>query len=325
MLDIFNDDAFSDVSLTESINMQPANEGRLARHFSFKGIRTETALIEEKHGSLQLINSAARGSQPKLKGGKKRRMRSFTVPHLPHDAQILAKDIQGVRQFGAEGQLESMTQEIDERMEDLRADHEATWEYHRAGAIQGVVYDADGSVIHNYFTEFGITETVIAMDTSVAGDLRAKAAQITRELDDALGATPYNGVTVYMGDQAWDLFIADSEVTDAYQRWRDGAHLRSDPRAAFSLWGINWQEYRYSLGTKYYIPRDVGRVVVEGPKIFQHIAAPADTMAAVNTKGKKIYVMKEAMPLDKGMYLHSQSNPLFIPTRPAALLKVTIV
>ena len=325
MLDIFNDDAFSSVSLTESINMQPANEGRLARHFSNTGIRTTTALIEEKHGQLQLIPSAARGSTPNTRGGVRRRMRSFTIPHLPHDSQILASDVQGVRAFGSEDQLATVASEVDERLEGLRADHEATWEFHRAGAIQGVVYDADGStVLHNYFTEFGITETVIDVVAANAGAFRTMASEVTRALDDALGATPYAGVTMYCGDQFWDEFTNDDDVKDPYQRWRDGAWQRQDPRQAFSLWGLNWQEYRYKLGTQYYIPRNVCRVVVEGTKIFKHISAPADTMSAVNTKGKPMYVFQEKMPLDKGIYLHSQSNPLFIPTRPAALLKVTI-
>ncbi len=325
MLDVFRRKEFSMVSLTESINLQPVVPGRLARHFMKKGIRTTSAAIEEKYGQLTLIQSAARGSQPHTTSQEKRVMRNFVIPHLPHNGQVLAADVQDLRAFGTEDRLAGVNEMIDQESEQLANDHETTWEWHRAGAIQGVVYDADGTVIHNYFNEFGIAETVITIDSSVPGSFRKGAIAISRALEDAMGATPMTGMTAYCGDQFWDAFTCDPQVRDSFERWRDGEYNRQNPRRAFNIWDIDWEEYRTKLGNRYFIDRTVARIVVEGRGMFQHISAPADTMKAVNTMGKPMYMMQKMMDFDKGVTLHSQSNPLFIPKRPKTLIKVVII
>ena len=325
MLDIFNRREFSLVSLTSSINLQPQTPGRLARHFTKKGIRTTVAAIEEKNNRLSIIQSAARGSQPNLTTKPKRVLRSFTIPHLPHDDQVLAADVQDLRAFGSEDALMGINQLIDEKSENLAADHEATWEWHRAGAIQGIVFDADLSIIHNYFEEFRIPEVVITIDSSQANSFRKGATAITRALDDALGATMHGKIYAYCGDQFWDAFINDPQVTGPFDRWEHSTFETDDPRMSFKLWGIHWEEYRYKLGSRYFIPRDVCRIVVEGRNMFEHLSAPADIMKAVNTIGKPMYMMQDRMPMDKGINLHSQSNPLMLPRRPRSLIKVQII
>lgn len=324
MLDIFRRKEFGIVSLTSSINLQPQTAGRLARHFTKRGIRTTTAAIEEKYGKLSIIQSAARGSQPNLTSQPKRKMRSFTIPHLPLDDQVLAADVQDLRAFGTEDQLAGVNQLIDEKAEGLAADHETTWEWHRCGAIQGNVYDADLSLIHNYFQEFGVTETVININSSVAGSFRRGATAICNAVDDALGSMTNTGITAYCGDQFWDAFTNDPQVQGPFDRYQNGEFARQDTRKSFNLWDIDWELYRYKLGNRYFIPRDVCRIVVEGRKMFEHISAPADTLKAANTIGKPMYMMQEPMPFDKGIVLHSQSNPLMLPARPKTLIKVQI-
>ena len=325
MPDVFNNDIFSEVSLTEAILKQPVQHGRLARHFTHKGIRTTQAVIEEKHGKLSLISTAARGTDPEAITSKDRQARSFIVPHLPQNATVLASDIQDVRAFGSEGgQLESVAEVVNERLGDLSANHEETWEHMRAGAIQGVVLDADGStVIYNYYTEFGVSEVTQNFDFSDANDPILSAMAVDRAVEDALGATRHTGLTVYCGDQWWDQFIKHSAVKNAWDRYQDNSQGRRDQRLPFNLWGINWEEYRTKLGAYYYLPRAEARVVPEGRGFFGWTSAPADTMKAANTIGKKMYVNKEALPGDKGVKLMSQSNPLFYPKRPAANIKLT--
>lgn len=318
---IWDNDEFSQASLTDSINKQPRVEGRLARHFRQKSIRTTSAVIEEKQGLLSLIQSSDRGTEPNILGKPKVKRRIFTIPHLQLNGQLLAKDLQDALAFGSEDQLKSVAEETDEILEGLAQDHENTWEFHRAGAIQGLVKDADGSTIHNYFDEFSVTEQVITFTPAVAKSWVLKSADLSRKMDDALGQTAWTGITAYCGPTFWDALISDNEFEEAWLRWRDGERLRDDPRMKFSLWGINWEEYRTKVGTNYFLPVDVARFVPEGADLFRHYSAPADTMDEVNKKGKPMYVRSEPMKGDKGRWFQSQSNPLFIPLRPGGLFK----
>ena len=325
MPDFFNNDAFSEISLTESINKQPVVRGRLARHFQFKGIRTTTAAVEEREGTLRLIPKGTRGVPGTEIEKRRRKVRKFDIPHLPHEGKVLAADLQDVRSFGTEDQLESVAEAVDEVLEQLAADHEATWEHMRAGAINGLMKDADGTTtLFNFYTEFGVTEQVIDFDFTDADDPRKKAMEVDRTVEDQLGATPYSGLTAYCGDQFWDEFITHSSVKDAWQRYQDGQWSRQDGRRGFVLWGIRWEEYRAKLGSYYYMDRDIARVVPEGRNLFGWTAAPADTMTYVNTKGKRMYVTKEKIKGDKGWDIMSQSNPFFYPKRPGANIKITM-
>lgn len=325
ILDVFKRKEFGLVSLTSSINLQPTVPGRLAKHFPHKGIRTTTAYIEEKYGQLSIIPSAARGAEPTVTAKRKRGMRSFVVPHFPHNGQILAADLQDLRSFNGGSQLVAISEEVDEVSESLAADHQITWERLRAGAIQGIVLDADNSVIHNYFDEFNITETVVQIDPAVPNSFRDGAAEISRHLEDAMMGMPTGVPTAYCGDQFWDAFRNDAQIQGPFDLWFDGKFARQGPRQPFEIWDINWEEYRTKLGANYFIDRNVARIVVNGPKMFEHISAPADTMKATNTKGRPMYLQQEPMRFDKGINFHSQSNPLFMPRRPKTLIKVEII
>jgi hypothetical protein len=125
MQDVFNGDAFSLVSLTESINLLPFVPGRLGEMglFRSKGIATTTAAIEEKRGVLSLIPSGKRGGPSTQAGRGGRKLRSLVVPHIPYEDVVLPEDVEGVRKFGSEDQTESASDVVNERMESMRRDH----------------------------------------------------------------------------------------------------------------------------------------------------------------------------------------------------------
>jgi hypothetical protein len=98
------------------------------------------------------------------------------VPHLEREAKIYADEVQGVRAFGSEDANLVVQTLVDDRLADLRAMHEVTLEYHRAGAVQGKILDADGSTIYNLFNEFGLAQQTQDIALSSAGtDVRGAA------------------------------------------------------------------------------------------------------------------------------------------------------
>ncbi|KKL23423.1 hypothetical protein LCGC14_2425510, partial [marine sediment metagenome] len=147
LLNVFDSDAFSTMSLTDAILKAPFKPARIAASglFGERGILTTTAVVEEKDGRLSLIPTSPRGGTPDTIGAKQRTARSFILHHLERESVIQADEIQGIRQFGSETALESIQTLVNERLADLRAMHEVTLEHLRVGAIKGKILDSDGT------------------------------------------------------------------------------------------------------------------------------------------------------------------------------------
>ena len=180
-LDVFRADAFSITQLTAALNKMPYVPKRLGQLGLFKkqGINTTTVMIEEQNGKLMLIPSAARGSSPNVMGGKPRAARVFNILHLPLAANVMADDVQNIRSFGSESELQSVAEVVNDKLQDMRADFEATHEYHRVGAIQGKLLDADlaGTTLFDWFAEFGQTEITVNIDFTNANGVKLAACR----------------------------------------------------------------------------------------------------------------------------------------------------
>ncbi len=57
---------------------------------------------------------------------------------------------------------------------------------------------------------------------------------------------------------------------------------------------------------------------------FETVFAPADFTETVNTIGKEVYAKQEPRKFNRGIDLHTQSNPLPICYRPGELVKGTV-
>ena len=329
MLDVFKDDAFSLTSLTLAINQLPYQPRRLGALglFSAEGITTTTAVIEYQQGNLALLPTVPRGGPATKARAAKRNVKSFAVPHIPLEDTILPEDVQNVRAFGSENVLEGVAAVVNNRLAAMRQSHEATLEYHRVGAIQGKVLDADGTTeLFDLFTLFGLTETEAEfslLDSSA--DILTECIAAKRSIEAALGNTPYQRIHALCGADFFDAFISHPAVKTAYARWQEGAFLRNDPRDGFEFGGILWEEYRGSVSGQSFIGSEVARFVPSGVDgLLIHRWAPADFMETVNTVGLEVYAKQERLPLDRGILLHTQSNPLTICTRPKCLVKGVI-
>lgn len=328
MLDVFRTDAFSVVSLTDAFVKAPHQPRRLGTLGIFgapKGITTTTAVVEEKNGRLSLIAATPRGGVPSTIGQEKRTARSFIVPHLERESVIMADELQGVRAFGSETEVQTYQAIVAERLVDLRKMHEVTLEYHRMGAIKGQILDSDGAtVIYNLFTEFGVSQQThnIAL-SSGSTNVRNEAIAIQRKSEAELGDDMVSGYRAFCGDSFFDELVAHASVTGALQ-YQESNMLRTDLRTGFEYGGIVWENYRGSVGGITFVPTAEAYVVPVGTSIFQTYFAPADFLETVNTLGREGYaktVIDEQ--LQRWVKLHTQSNPLAMCLRPRAVIKVT--
>ena len=328
-LDIFNNDAFSVSNLTQAINDQPHQPTRLGEMglFEESGISTTSLMVERVGNTLQLVQTSPRGSIGAGKEDDKRKLISINTVHLQRNDAIVADKVQNVRAFGSESELQTVQSIVADKLGDLRRDMDVTLEWHRIGALKGLLLDADGSTLMDMFTVFGLAQQThdIALDID-ATKVQIKIVEAVRKMETVLGAKVYNGVHVLCSPEFFDAMVGHPAVVEAYQRWLDGAFLRDDHRASgFQFAKCTFEEYRGTVGATRFIAANKAYMFPKGVRgMFKAHYAPADYMETVNTIGLPYYAKQELMRMNKGVEIEAQTNPIFFNTQPNAVVELTI-
>jgi Phage major capsid protein E len=329
MLDIFKNDAFSVVSLTDAINKVKFVPGQLGASgiFTPTPVSTLSIAVEQKDGVLILVPPTPRGGPGTTVDKSKRSLLDIRLPHFEINDTIMADEVQGVRAFGSETQLETVVEKVNGRLGEHSQSFAATEEYMRIGAIKGVVTYADGSTLDLFDTFKVVQEAEVDFDLDNAnptdGVLRKKCDGVIRKIANSLGGTPYSGVRAEVGDNFWDDLIAHKEVRATYLNQQEASQLRQGTAyQEFNFGGIVWRNYRGAVDDTAFVDTDKAHIYPIGvPGLFRTYWGPADYIETVNTLGKRLYAKQYDMPNGKGVHLDVQTNQLNICTRPKALIK----
>lgn len=333
-LDIFNDDAFSVQSMTKAINEtphQPMAIGELGL-FSEEGITTTNLSIEKRGTTLTLIPQAERGSPGRPESNDKSSLIPIRTVHLPQSGAVIADEVQNVRAFGTESELETVQNVVNRKLTKMRRNIDATLEWQRIGAIKGQVLDADGStVILDLLTAFGVAQTTHAMVLGTdATKVKLKIVEATRKVELALGGIMHRGMVAFCGAGFFDKLVGHPAVEKAYDRYLESQFARTSQRnqegndPGFPFVGVQWREYKGSVSGQAFVPDQEAFLVPLGiADLFVTHFAPADYMETVNTVGLPYYAKQELMRMGKGVELEAQSNPISICTRPNVVAKLT--
>lgn len=336
VLDVFKGNAFNVVSLTNAINIAPHDPARIGQMGLFReqGVTTWSVLLEYRKGVLQLIQTAPRGSPAKLSKRRPRDARNFMVPHLPLNDAVLASEVAGIRAFASQSEMETVLSVVNEKLAVMRQAHEVTKEWHRMGALKGVVYDADNStVIYNFYDEYKIDQQD-DFDFDLGTDAtsqKSNCLKLVRKIEDALGAAVNWHTHAFCGKDWFDAFVEHPTVKTAYEHWGGlanmGGFLRETQRKGFPFADIVFEEYRGKLTTDEgvttkFIADDEARFFPVGVQdLFMTYNGPADFIETINTVGLPFYAKQQIMDFDRGVNLHTQSNPLCLCTRPRVLIR----
>jgi hypothetical protein len=260
----------------------------------------------------------------------KRTVRSFTVPHIPHDDVVLPEEVQGIRAFGSEDSTQAYAQVLATHLQNMRNKHAITLEHLRMGALKGVILDADGSTLFDLYSEFGITAKSVNFQLGTATtDVKKKCIEVLRHVEDNLKGEVMSRVHVLVSAEFFDALTSHPKVIEAYQRWQDGAALRDDMRVGFPFGGLLFEEYRGVAtdadgNARRFIAANEGHCFPLGTLgTFTTYFAPADFNETANTLGQPLYAKQEPRKFERGTDLHTQSNPLPMCLRPAVLVKLT--
>lgn len=338
LLDIFNNDAFSVIRMSEAmreINYVPGRIGALGL-FQTESIDTLDVAIEKADAeSLVLVPSSPRGSPGDTRDFAKRSLRKLSVPHFQRNDAVYADEVMQVRAFGSETAVETLQNKIGMKAAVHSQDFALTEEFHRLNVIKtGNLLDADGTtVIYNYATEFG--ESLVAerdwdLDNANPADgvLRQTCTAVIRQIGNTLGGLPYRTIHALCGDAFFDDLLKHKEVRDTYKNHEAAATLRTayigdgtgGSWGIFEFGGITWENYRG--GGSVSIDTDKCHIFPTGvPQLFKTIYAPADYIETVNRPGQRLYAKQWQMPNDKGVNVEFQMNALHYCTRPRVLLR----
>lgn len=100
----FTNPAFSMTALTNAMNILPINHGRVENLnlFPSRSVRFRHITIEEQNGVLSLLPTQTPGAPATVGKRGKRKVRTFTIPHISHDDVVLPEEVQGIRAFGSD-------------------------------------------------------------------------------------------------------------------------------------------------------------------------------------------------------------------------------
>ncbi|WP_324699794.1 major capsid protein [Novosphingobium sp. RL4] len=147
--------------------------------FDAMPVNTRDIWVDRRGATLALIPSSPVGAPPAELVRDNRDAVPLKTTRLAKGFTIYAEEAQGIRAFGSQTELQSVQGEYLRRMSDM----ELTHEFHRFGALQGLLLDADGTTgIYNYYTAFGVAQPAaisfaLNVDTT---DVRGKCAQLIR-------------------------------------------------------------------------------------------------------------------------------------------------
>lgn len=343
MLDPFQSDGFGMAELTRAINILPNQYGRVLMSglFTRRGINTRSILVEENNGVLNILPTQPVGAPGTTDRPDTRKVRNFSAFHVPHDGELLPQEYQGVRAFGQENQLETAAQKLNEKLQRMRRKHEITWEHMLMGALKGTVLDADGSTLVNLYTELGIVAKVIDFKLGTAGtDVKKKCREVVRHIEKNLRGEVMTGVKALVSEEFFDKLIDHVDVRESYLNW-SAAAIASGSLAAgrselnngalirqFPFGGMVFEEYVGEAtdkdgNTRRFIAANEGHAYPLGTmESFELLDAPGDFIDTANTIGLPLYARQEPRKHNRGIDIHTQSNPLPMCYRPAILVKV---
>ena len=319
-IDIFKGDAFDMVAMTAAIEKVPYVPGTLGSMgiFGTETVNTEDFMIEQREGQINLIPTTPLHAPATRQDIEKRSLRKFPTVRLAQNDLIRAAEIAGVRAFGNTSEMQSMQVEVARRQAKMRTNLELTREYHRLGAIQGLVLDADGtSVLYDWYDEFNITKPA---DYSFGladpdADLRDRTKKLAREMIQSSKGAIMPGMKIHAlcASDFYDDYVKHPSVEKFYTGFVQGRSLRNQEGSAFETFehgGMTFHDYRGTDdNSTIKIPDGTCRVFAAGPNAFAEIIAPAnDKLNWVNTPGQREYTWIDIDPSSAPSYVDVNLN-----------------
>lgn len=336
---------FTNVQLTQAIEKRQNEYGLLNAQgiFAEEGIADRVVKIETKDSTLSIVPTSPIGTPaPADDNPDGREIRLLPTFRHAKMHTLLAEEVQGVRKFGSDDEVEVFDEKVVEKLDKIQREHRQTKEFLRWGALKGNVYDPDGSrLLYNVYDLMGEEQKVIEWDIANADSLDAIQDGNDELLDyfetQALGET-INGVIKFCSPGYITTMGKNKDFREAY-RFFAGHSGEVNPnreslRKPFYFKGVwyvrhmgqcTFKKKDGTIVTHKFIPDDEAIAVPLGTvETFRTFFGPGEWADTVNTIGEEIYVRPDVMKLNAGLELHSFSYQLNIVTKPRLVVRSKI-
>ena len=249
------------------------------------------------------------GVAPKNSSGK-RTAKSWTIPHMPLEDVVKASDVIGVRAFGSTA-AETVQGKVLDKLQAMKNKIDATLAYRRSKAKQGIIVDADGTTILNYFTEFGLSQQAVYFDLGTATtNIAAKCQDVIDQIEDGLGQEVYSSIEVEVDRAFYDALTAHKNVREVFLGWSAAeSKLGRSNTSGFEFGGLKFIVNRQKVGATPLVAASTGHAYPRGTQdVFLNGLAPADFNETVNTLALPYYAKQAGKQFNRGFDLHVQSN-----------------
>ena len=328
--DIFNNDAFSMQQLIEGIEDMPHKPTMVQslNLFDRTPIRTRIASIERRDSKLNLITSSPLGAPLEQLDTGDRSLFHFNTIRLAKGDTINASELESIRAFGTETEMQAVANEVSRRLMSLNDDMQLTTEFMMLGALQGKMLDGDGSVIEDWYTKWGMTqdpEINFSFASLGQGELHEKCNQLIRKMvRKSYGQIGIGSrIIAFCGDSFFDNLTKNADVIE---RTRNAVEAKvvigGGAFGTIEYGGITWVNFR---GTD-----DNSQVAIGNSKciffpmgargMFQELLSPDESLEGVNTLGRDLYpLLVPDRDRNHWVKVELYKYPLYICTNPQVL------
>ena len=341
--DVFSDNAFQATEITEAVGNivyvpQMLNQMNL---FEIEPLRTTTVGIYKKNETLALVPTTERGTQRVLPERDARSLIQLPTLNLRQEDRIDSGEIQNIVQefMPFDQALMNAMDEVDNRQRKLMRKLELTREFHRMAALQGILLDADGSVIMNFFQQFGFTQPapiVFNFSTMDEGALRAYvASQVFRPMMRQLNSrkTPQTRIGAFCGDNFYDKLTSAPEIRKTYLNQQEAADLRG---TVGRVWGtfqfadVSWINFQGTDDntTIAIAPNECKFFPIGATDVYKEFRSPGEEWRQVNQLGQEFYSyvipdVRAPIYMDH-VNIYLDAHPLFACIAPDVLLRAIL-
>lgn len=327
------DKPFEIVDYTEELVSIPNQWGLIGQLgiFSSEGVSQHTITVESSAQTLTLVADQVRGARSNMNQDDNRALRAFSIPHFPMDDAVKPQDIQGKRAYGSPDAAETEAAVIARKLLRIRRSHAATLEAARAYALTtGGIYAPNGTVVGNFYTDFGITRKEIdfVLGTSTT-ELTAKFEEgIAHIQDNALTGDTITEVVAICSPAFFAKLIAHASVKEAYKYYASTQELLrkrlgTGLERVFEHGGITFIEYRGSYNGTALIPSGDAYLMPRGnADSFKTYFSPANKFSHVNTIGMEAYAFTYRNQTDSEITIETETNMLNMLRRPQLVVRL---
>lgn len=328
--------AFEVQDWTEELQLVPEVRTPLSDFNLFReeAVSQHSITFEETSSSLGLILDVVRGAKPLANQDENRKLRSYVIPHQKILDYIAVGDVQGKRAYGSTDAAETEAAVMERKMARIRKSFTISKEVARFHAItQGAIWAPNGTVVGNYYTDFGVTRKVVGFDLGTAGtDILAKIEQVIAHMqDNAQTGDLVSGIVGMCSPEFFQALITHPKIAAAYQYYSSiqeplrnrvgGAGLYRE----FSHGGIVFREIRDTAAGQRYIPANEAYFVPVGTDdTFITYYGPGNKLDLANTLGEPVYMWVYSDPKGEKKEIEAESNMIHLIRRPQLVVKATV-